>query len=66
VLRLPNMPRLPADDPNAQAGDTQTVANRTVLPNEELAKKAVDAAIAWSQENGLPLPSEKCVDPLFE
>ncbi|MCC6455989.1 MAG: transglycosylase domain-containing protein [Caldilineaceae bacterium] len=66
VLRLPNMPRLPTDNPDAQTGDTQTAANRTVLPNEELAKKAVDAAIAWSRENGIAVPSEKCIDPLFD
>jgi hypothetical protein len=66
VLRLPNMPRLPANNPNAQAGNNQTVANRTVRPNEELAKKAVADAIAWSRENGVPVPSDRCSDPLFE
>lgn len=69
VLKLPNMPRLP-EQRAAREAENQNGAERTQSSGQpsaqELARQAVDDAIRWSRDNGVPLPSENCVDPLFE
>jgi hypothetical protein len=58
------MPRLPGQSPEATAAN-QTVADTTQPSAQELAREAVENAIRWSRDNGIPLPSEGCVDPLL-
>jgi membrane peptidoglycan carboxypeptidase len=65
VLKLPNMPRLPGQGVDDEA-ENQNVVDTTQPSAQELARQAVDNAIAWSRENGVPLPSEGCADPLFD
>jgi penicillin-binding protein 1C len=63
VLRLPNMPRLPAqsaEPPSSENTDTGPGPTR-----EELARDALNEAIRWNQQHGIPLPNDGCVDPLF-
>ena len=66
ALKVPEMPRLPTDNAVAQASnqtvsDTPTQARDDAVPVDEK-----DNAIAWGRNNGVPLASESCVDPLFD
>jgi membrane peptidoglycan carboxypeptidase len=65
ALKLPNMPRLPGQSVDDVA-ENQNVADTTQPSAKELAQEAVDNAIRWSRDNGIPLPSEGCVDPLLD
>ena len=68
VLRLPNMPRLPGqkvEDDRATA--TPAPTNAAPGPTHaELAQRAVESAMQWSRERGIPLPNDSCFDPLFD
>lgn len=63
ALKLPNMPRLPGQS-IANQNQPQNVADSSQPSAEELARQAVEEAIRWGRENGVPLPAEGCVDPL--
>jgi hypothetical protein len=68
VLRLPNMPRLPGQEGQERDGkaENRNVANVSGPSSSELARQAVENAIAWSREHGLPIPSDNCADPLLD
>lgn len=65
ALKLPEMSRLPTDNATAQADSNRNVSDTTTQPRDD-AKPIDDQenAIAWGRENGVPLASEKCIDPL--
>jgi hypothetical protein len=66
ILKLPHMPRVPKDLTPTATNENPTSNDPNAQTNAELAKQAVDNAITWSRENGIPTPWQDCVEPLID